>query len=27
VTYLAMLVLQTAYFVGVWRHRRIRRLI
>jgi Na+-driven multidrug efflux pump len=27
VAYLAMLALQTAYFRGVWRHRKIRRLI
>ncbi|MCW5652989.1 MATE family efflux transporter [Hydrogenophaga sp.] len=27
VAYLAMLVLQTAYYRGVWRHRRIERLV
>ncbi|MEZ5645842.1 MAG: MATE family efflux transporter [Burkholderiaceae bacterium] len=27
VAYLAMLALQTAYFRGVWRHRKIRRLV
>lgn len=27
VAYVAMLVLQSAYYLGVWRHRKIRRLI
>jgi len=27
VAYLCMLVLQTGYYQGVWRHRRIRRLV
>jgi hypothetical protein len=26
-TYLAMLALQTAYYKGVWQHRKIERLV
>jgi Na+-driven multidrug efflux pump len=26
-TYLSMLALQTAYYRGVWRHRKIERLV
>ena len=27
VAYVAMLALQSGYYLGVWRHRKIRRLI